>query len=308
VQEIKKGKGSDPTKNNKSLFLISMLIVPMLNFLIFWLYVNFQSILNAFRVEEYGEVRFSFINWKYFFEDLFSDNPYINIASMFKNTLIYFASTAVIILPLSLLLAYFLYKKIRFYRYYRVIFFLPNIVSGAVLATLYKFLFNPSVGGPVAMLISTISGNPPQNYLLTDEWALPLVLLYGIWTGFSVNLIIFTGAMGRLPMAVIEAAQIDGVNMREEFFKIMIPMMWPTLSTIIVTTVAGIFTSSGAVLLLTGGDHDTASIAFWIWITTRNQQSIYYPSTVAFCCTLVSVPLVLGVKKLTEKLYPDVVY
>jgi len=303
-----KKKSSNPTENNKAYFLIAMLTIPALHFLMFWLYVNFQSILNAFRVEEYGEVKFSLINWRYFFQDLFSENPYINIAEMFRNTLIYFASIIVFILPLSLFLAYFLYKKIRFYKYYRVIFFLPNIVSGSVLATLYKFLFDPSVGGPISVLLSQISGSSAQNLLASEQWALPLVVLYGVWTGFSVNLVIFTGAMGRLPMSVMEAAQIDGANMSKEFFKVMIPMMWPTLSTILVTTVAGIFTSSGAVLLLTGGDYHTSSIAFWIWITTRNQESIYYPSTVAFVCTLVSVPLVLLVKRATEKIYPDVVY
>lgn len=295
-------------EKNKALFLIPMLIVPIVNFLVFWLYVNFQSILNAFRIEVLGEVKYSIVNWQNLFHDLFSGNPYFPITLYLRNTLIYFATSMVFIMPMSLLLSYFLFKKIFLYKFYRVIFYVPNIISGAVLATLFKLLFNPTAGGQISMLISKITGGAPTNWLDTDTWALPLVLLYSVWTGFSVNLIIFNSAMSRIPESVLEAAEIDGVNMRQEFFRIMMPMIWPTLSTIIVTNVAAMFTSSGAVLVLTNGGHDTASIAYWIWITTRNQESIYYPSTVAMCCTLVSFPLVILVKKLTEKICPDVVY
>lgn len=304
----KKNQNPNPMEKHKALFLIPMLIVPIANFLIFWLYANFQSILNAFRIEEFGEIKYSVVNWKNLFSDLFSGNPYFNIAELLRNTMLYFATSMIFIMPLSLLLSYFLFKKIFLYKFYRVIFYLPNIISGAVLATLYKFLFNPSVGGPVSELIAKLTGGVPTDWLKNETWALPLVLLYSVWTGFSVNLIIFNSAMSRIPESVLEAAEIDGVNMRQEFFKIMMPMIWPTLSTIIVTNVAAMFTASGAILLLTGGDYHTSSIAFWIWNTTRQQQSIYYPSTVALCCTMVSFPLVLIVKKITEKICPDVVY
>ena len=129
-----------------------------------------------------------------------------------------------------------------------------------------------------------------------------------IGNGFSVNMIIFNGAMGRVPYEIMEAAQIDGVGFLSEIGRIIIPMTWPTLSTIIVTTVANIFVSSGPILLLTQGDCNTSTIAYWIYLTTKNQLSIYYPSTVAFACTVVSVPLVLLVKKLVGRLWTDVSY
>lgn len=303
-----KKKTLNPTERGKSFFLFPMLALPVCNFLIFWVGVNFQSILNAFRIEEYGVTKFSLINWQYLWQDLFGHNPYSDLKELLSNTLLYFGSNMLVVLPLSLFLAYFLYKRIRFYKYYRIIFFLPNIISSAVLATLYKFLFNPSVGGIVPQIYQAITGGEAINFLMSEAHALWVVLIYGIWTGFSVNLIIFNGAMARVPIPVIEAAKIDGVTMTQEFFKIMLPLMWPTLSTIIITNVANIFISSGPVLLLTNGDYGTASISFWIYITTKNELSIYYPSTVAFCCTIVAFPLVLCVKKLTEKIYPDIVY
>ncbi len=308
VRRRQKKPEVNPTEKGKLWFIIPMLAVPVLNFLIFWLYVNFESFLNAFRVEEYGEIKFSLTNWKYLWDDLFGNNPYSDLGALLKNTLLYFSTGMFVVLPLSLILAYFLYKKIRFYKYYRVIFFLPNIISGAVLATLYKFMFNPSLGGIFPTIYTAVTGLKATNLLMSEASAKWLVVLYSIWTGFSVNLIIFNGAMERVPKEVIEAAELDGVTMTQEFAHILFPMMWATLSTIIVTNVANVFTASGAVLLLTNGDYDTASISYWIYITTKNELSIYYPSTVAMCCTLIAFPIVLLVKKLTEKIYPDIYY
>lgn len=307
TRDYKKRK-TNPMERGKLWFIIPMLTVPVLNFLIFWLYVNFESFLNAFRIEEYGEIKFSLINWEFMWKDLLGANLNANLGALLKNTLLYFSAGMFVVLPLSLVLAYFLYKKIRFYKYYRVIFFLPNIISGAVLATLYKFMLNPSVGGIIPKIMEFFSGSPAKNLLLDEKWAKWLVVLYSVWTGFSVNLIIFNGAMERVPKEVIEASELDGVTMMQEFIYILFPMMWATLSTIIVTNVANIFTASGAVLLLTGGDMDTASISYWIYITTKNELSIYYPSTVAMCCTLIAFPIVLIVKRLTEKVFPDIYY
>lgn len=304
-QHVKKKKS--PLEKGKTVFLIVFLTIPVINFLVFWLYVNFESFLNAFRIEVYGDVVFSFDNWVYFWEEISGKNPFSTTPMLFRNTLKFFSLNLFAILPLSFFFSYFLYKKIRFYKYYRLIFFLPNIISAAVLATLYKFILNPSLGGIVPTIVELFGGEP-INYLIDERYAMNAVLVYCLWTGFSVNMIIFNGAMGRVPYEVMEAAQIDGVGFWSEIGRIIIPMTWPTLSTIIVTTVANIFVSSGPILLLTQGDCDTSTIAYWIYLTTKNQLSIYYPSTVAFACTVVSVPLVLLVKKLVGLLWTDVSY
>lgn len=305
----KKKKTILPTQKHKYWFILPMMAIPLLNFLVFWVGTNFQAFLNAFRIEEYGKLKFSFINWKYLFLELTGQDKYSNLTSLFGNTLKYFAVNMFIVLPLALFLAYFLYKKIRLYKFYRVIFFLPNIISGAVLAMLFKYMLNPSVGGFLAKLQQWITHSEEAvNPLLMDGSAMFWVMVYIVWTGFSINLVIFNGALERVPLEIVEAAKIDGVNMAQEFFHVLLPLMWPTISTIIITNVAGIFMSSGPILVLTGGDHNTASLSFWIYMKTKNQESIYFPSTVSLFCTLVAFPLVMLVKHLTEKIWPDVSY
>lgn len=300
------GKGNKTL--NKYIFLIVMLAIPLANFLVFWVYVNFQSILNAFRIDVRGDIIYSFANWRLFFKDLTMSGGIANLPLLLKNTLIFFFFNMLIIFPLSFLMSYFLFKKIAGYKLYRVVFFLPSIISAAVLATLYKFMLNPSLGGIVTKFYTLFTGLESPNFLMTDEHAMTAVLMYCLWTGFSVNLVLFNGAMGRIPRQIIEAAKIDGVSMTGELFRIIMPMMWATLSTMIVLNVANIFISSGPVLLLTNGAYNTSTISFWMFIVVRNQESIYYPSTVGLVFTLVALPVVLGVKRITESVYKDVQY
>ncbi len=293
---------------SKHLFLFSIFLIPMIAFAVFWVYVNIQSLLNAFRLEEKGELVWSFKNWKYFWEDLTKENSMVDMAKILLNTLIFFFTNVGVILPISFIFSYFLFKKIKGYKFYRVIFFAPNLISAAVLATLYKFMLNPALDGAITKLYTLFTGSVSPNFLMDDKFALGAVVAYCIWTGLSVNLVLFNGAMERVPTGIIEAAQIDGVSVWKELFEIILPMIWPTISTLLVTTTAGLFMASGPLLLLTGGAYGTNTISFWIYQQVQAQVSPYYPSTVGFIFTLVGVPLVLIVKNITGKVFTEVQY
>ena len=292
----------------KHLFVFSIFLIPTIMFLVFWLYVNIQSVLNAFRLEIGGELTWSLRNWKYFWQDLTTSNGLVNMGEIIRNTLLYFFINIGVILPLSFVFSYFLYKQIKGYKFYRVIFFAPNLISAAVLATLYKFMLNPSIEGIVPQIYTLLTGMPSPNFLMDERYALGAVLIYCLWTGFSVNLVMFNGAMERVPQEVIEAAKLDGVGVGRELFGIILPMIWPTISTLLITTTSGMFMASGPLLLLTGGAYGTNSLSFWIYQQVQAQSAPYYPATVGFIFTLVGVPIVLAVKKLAEKIYPEVQY
>lgn len=292
----------------KHFFLFTVFLIPMVAFAVFWVYVNVQSILNAFRVESGGEVVWSLINWKFFWQDLTQSGSMVDMALILRNTLIFFFTNVGLILPISFVFSYFLFKKIVGYKIFRVIFFAPNLISAAVLASLYKFMLNPSLGGTITKLYTLITGKVSPNFLITEQYALTFVVLYCVWTGLSVNLVLFNGAMERIPSEVIEAVQLDGASVGRELFSIILPMVWPTISTLLVTTTSGLFMASGPLLLLTNGAYGTNTISFWIYQQVQAQVAPYYPATVGLIFTLVGVPIVLGVKKLTEKVFTEVQY
>ena len=109
--------------------------------------------------------------------------------------------------------------------------------------------------------------------------------------------------MNRIPEEVLEAARLDGVGMLRELVQIILPMVWPTLTTLIVFTFVGIFTASGPILLFTKGQYDTVTISYWILSVVMNPAGdARYASAVGLIFTLVALPIVLLVKWGMEKL------
>ena len=152
MEAVKGLKLKTETKKNKRkevLFLFAMLAVPVANWLVFWLYVNFSSIVLAFQDARTGA--FTFNNFVTFWDNLTLPGGEIGIAV--RNTFLYFATSLFIIMPISLFISYFLYKKIFMYKIFRVIFYLPAIISGVALVAVYSNFINPS--GPLSYIFIT---------------------------------------------------------------------------------------------------------------------------------------------------------
>ena len=120
-------------------FLCVILAVPIIHFLVFWLYVNFDSILMAFQYKKANEVVWGFENYSRLWKDMHAE--YSEFWMALKNTLIFFFSNLLITLPVSLILCYFFFKKIWGYKVFRFVFYLPSIITSAAIVMLFKYLF-----------------------------------------------------------------------------------------------------------------------------------------------------------------------
>lgn len=289
-------------------FIAVMLAVPLTNLVIFYFAVNINSVLMAFQENLGGKTVWSGYQFTRLFKELGMSDFIITEA--IRNTLVFFLLGLLIINPLSLLLAYFLYKKIIGYRIFRFVFFLPSIISATVLTALYKQLIAP--GGVVALVVEALGGSVPLlGYLATEGTALTAIVIYTLWTGFGVNIILFNGAMTRIPEEVMEYARLDGVGSGRELVQIIIPLIWPTLSTIITFAFVGIFTASGPILLFTKGQYGTYTISFWIYDLVQGVNKVInleYASAVGLFFTLIGAPIVLIVRMLINKAVDAVEY
>ena len=182
----------------RGVFIVGMLSIAIANFLVFWLYVNFSSIMMAFTLPL--DEAFTLENFAQFFREVGRGGGVILQA--LKNTLIFFASTMCVLLPLSVIFSYFLFKKVAGYKFYRVVFFLPSIISSVVLATMYSQMF--SLNGPVNLLLEKLFGMDPVRFLRDSRYALWTLVLYNVWSGFGSSLILFNGAMARIPEYILE--------------------------------------------------------------------------------------------------------
>ena len=289
----------------KYVFLATILIIPIINWVLFWLVVNVQSILLAFQDSRTGA--FTWWNFEYFWQELTLEGGEIGLA--IENTLKYFSANLCVVIPLSMLIAFFLYKKITFYRGFTIIFYLPAIISSVAMVQVYTQML--SSNGPIANMLGDLSPIPPESLFSRPETATKMIVLYTIWTGFSANILLFIGAMTRIPIEVFEAAKLEGCKPFKEFTSIVFPLIWPTISTMLILSFTGLFSSSGPILLFGAQSkmYKTTTISYWIFkeVYEGGMGGINAVSATGLCFTMVAVPLILFVRWLAEKV-PEVEY
>lgn len=187
---------------NKIGFLFSMFIIPCLNFLIFYVYVNFDSVLLSFQKRDGS---FTLENFAWVFKELASEDSVLKEA--FINAITFFLNEYIVVRIVTLIMAYFFYKKIMGYGFFRVLFYVPNILSAVVMVSIYDGFIGPS--GPLYQFLEQQTG-VQYEFLFDSRYAMKALLIYQIWLAFGTGTIMLTSAMGRIPEEVTEAAYIDG--------------------------------------------------------------------------------------------------
>ena len=303
MEVFRKGK---PINKRRLLFVICCCILPVVNWLIFYVFANLSSFVMAFTNKD-GVL--SFDNFVRFWEEL--NNPISDIRIAIKNTFLTFA-IVVISFPFKVLVSYFIYKKVPLAGVYRILFFLPSIIFSVALAMIFQKMI--SVNGFIAEGVQEwLNLSQPPELLADSRYANKVVLLHMLWLSFPGDLIIWGGTFTRIPNDVLESAQIDGVNWWKEFTMITVPMVWPTVALQMVLMFCGIFGASGAVFLLTKGMYGTMTISAWMYLQLLNMSgnqytsnAYNYMSAVGLVITVIAIGISLGIRKWTDKAFEEV--
>ena len=278
------------TKLRKYCFCWLMILPAVIAFCVWYVYVNFNSILMAFQVTENGVTRFGFDNFGIFFREFASTDSVF--ASALKNTLKYFLASNLISFPLSIFLCYFIYKKILGYSLFRAVYYLPAIILGTVTSSVFKYIV--AVDGPVDLVLQAMNIEFNVSSLLADSrFATNTMIFYGMFFGLGGSIIVLSGSMNSVSLEVLESAKLDGCGWLRELVQIILPMMWPTIQTILITASVGMFTSSGPILLFTQGKYDTYTISYWLYEQVLNGTNFEQASAVGLVFTCIATPLVL---------------
>ena len=190
---------------NTVLFILFCTVVPLLNFLIFYIYTNSSALIMEF-TDNKGQATFD--NFIRFGKELVNPDSQIRIA--IKNTMITFA-IGVVVFPGRVLVSYFIYKKIPGHKFYRVVFFLPTIIFSVAVALIFQRMIGTN--GFIAQWIGDVAGLEKTPELLADSrFANYTIWAHMLWLGFPGDLIIWGGTFSRIPDDVLESARLDGAS------------------------------------------------------------------------------------------------
>ena len=291
-----------------ALFIATCITIPMIDFLVFYVYSNFSSITMAF---QNSKGALSLDNFAMFFKEFQMESSEIKTA--FRNTFIIFG-VKLVQFPFQVLVSYFLYKKIPFSGFYRIIFFLPGIIFDVCVAEAFTAMIG--VEGPIAQWVGEVLGLATTPELLADSrFASITVIVHMIWLSIPGDLIIWGGTFARIPGDVLEAAKVDGATWWDEFTKITIPLIWPTFALKTVLLFCGLFNAAGGEFLLTNGGYNTITISSWMLITLQARSggnyhsgAYNYMSAVGLIITIVAVAIAQIIRRITDKMQENVEY
>ena len=293
------------------IFVCLMLAIPVANFIVYWIVPNYHSIIMGFQKPNGDFTWDNFTRfWRALTDPAFDDN----VKGDLVNTFILFFWGTFVNMPMVLFMSYIMFKKIAGYKIFRVIFYLPSILGATVTAGVFRYFVHS--GGPIETLLINMDVpiDAQLGLLGSGETAFTMVIIYSLWTGVGSNLIMYTGAMNRVPTDIFESARIDGVGFWREFFQIVLPLIWPTVTTMLVSGMCGIFTNYAATQLLTPNSPNSSTIGWYIVRHTTaagnsTTNEVYnYPAAVGLIFTAVGMPMVLGTKWLCEKIARNVEY
>jgi raffinose/stachyose/melibiose transport system permease protein len=168
-----------------------------------------------------------------------------------KNTFIFAIGKLAVELPLALVLAAILARKLRGRSFFRSVFFLPSMLSVAVMGIVFYYLFG-SYNGVVNEFIKALGGSR-ISWFNDGVLAMMVLMITSIWQNFGINMLFFMTGLQSIPLEMYEAAAIDGARTKQQFFHITIPMLGPITQMVVMNALLGSLKTTDLVIVMTNG-------------------------------------------------------
>ena len=164
------------------------------------------------------------------FITLFTDET---VAPIFYNALFnnlkYILCIWFVITPVQFILAYILFIKIRGAQYFKLMLFLPYVISSTIIGFFTTLIFDPNIGSLNAVIESM--GGSRGLWLGDPNMAFKILILVVLWQGIGTGMMIFYSDMQGIPNSLIEASEMDGANEWVKLTKIIFPMSISSFTT-----------------------------------------------------------------------------
>ena len=299
MEKIKKKSKGDI---GELIFYISIIALPLLQVLIFYFVVNFNSILMAF--QKYKVTRgfyFDLSDLGVNFVKIWADVKSGLLLVALKNSLVVWFFVSIVGTFLSILFSYYIFKKWFLAKTFKFILFLPAVLPSVMLVLVYKIFVNQGIPYYLEQ-----QGKIITPFLLDKNLIMPTVIFFNVWTCFGAQLLIYTGAMGQISPDILEAGQVDGVTNTREFFSIVIPIILPTVATFMIANVATIFTNQANLYAFYSSslDNQYMTLGYYLYhlVADFPEKSMYnYASALGIVCTFIAFPLTLIAKKILNR-------
>lgn len=244
--------------------------------LIYCIYLSFMKWDPIFGTKEFVGL----YNYKY----IFTDELFL---TALKNTIIFMVVTVFIGLVLKVLVGVFLNKNKPFHNLVQTIMFSPYIIASVAVATIFKYMMQPS--GGVFNQVLGLLGIEPSLWYMGEDSALMSLAFITIWQGMGYGVLIVISGLRAIPDYVYEAARLDKSSKSKTFFHITMPLLSPTLFYLLVTSSVGAFTTFDIVSMMTDGGPGTATYMLAYYVYMQGIRFMHYGRAMAASVVLLII-------------------
>lgn len=242
----------------KRIDTINLFYVPALVlFALFVIYPFFKGVYLSFTNWNGYSGSFKMIGLKNYV-NLFKDK---NVHRAFANTLVYGVGSTVIQNALGVLLAVFLNKKFRGRSLVRTVIYLPVMIAPLIMGYVMYFFFNYNRGAINDVL--KLFGAAPVDWLASGNRAVFILTLVNSLQFVGISMVIYLAGLQNIPSMYYEAAEIDGIGVKQRFFYITLPLLMPAVTSSVTLNLIGGLKLFDVISALTGGGpgYDTHSLS-----------------------------------------------
>jgi len=237
------------------------------------------------------------------FEELFHDN---RAFLAFGNNIRLLIYSAVFTFILAMFFAVVITQfRLRGNKFYKVVFFFPNLLSVVIGALVWMFIFSPTEFGMLNALLGKLGMERLQHAWLGEVGTvLPALSVPWIWMSVGFYMLLFIGAIQAIPDSVLEAASIDGASKWRQFVHVVLPLIWETIRTSVVFFLIGAFNGTFILVnLLTKGGPGKSSelLTTYMYENAFISRRFGYATTIGVLIFIILVVLSLVFLRITKR-------
>jgi raffinose/stachyose/melibiose transport system permease protein len=253
-------------------------------------------------------LRIAFTNWNGYsqsyryigfenFRRIFTNDVFI-IA--FKNTLVYGLGSTILQQFLGLTLALLLNEQFRGRNVARTIIYLPVMISGLIMGYMWRYI--TGYEGAINDILH-LFGKEPVLWLSSATLTVPLMIVINSFQFYGISMIIYITGLQGIPRMYYEAAHIEGASSRSVFFRITMPLLYPSFMTSVMINLIGGLKLFDVIQALTGGGpgYTTHSLATFIHTTYFSSQNAGFAAAIGFVFFILILVITVTVQAIFKK-------
>lgn len=234
-----------------------------------------------------------FSNYQY----IFSDPEFWRAI---RNTLIYSVFAVPISLAISIMLAWFIFSKVKHSSFFETTFFMPYVTSTIAIGIFFRYIFNGEYG-LLNYLLKAVH-LPAPNWIDDPSMSLITIIIFGIWTSLAFDIVILMGALRNIDPNYYVLADMYGASEQEKFWRITIPQLVPTLAFLLTMNIIGAFKIYTSVYALFNGQAGIGNSATTAVFYIYNKFQMVGTPGVAMAATVVLFLIILLTTFLQRKM------